>query len=177
MLTTLVGLPAAWIYYGPLPEGQQQVLDDLIDGATNRARETLGWDVERTQAATAKPQAAGDLPVEFEPAEHAFQEQTLASIPAPSEPSHSAETAQNGADFEPLLKQLRHLGVSEYDLETWGEAQSLYRFHCSMPLVLGPLAESSELSQQFEAVTSDPQESIAQVVAEVAQWHAGRQVH
>lgn len=39
MLLTLVGLPAAWIYYGPLPTGAQKVVNRFVDVA----RDALGW--------------------------------------------------------------------------------------------------------------------------------------
>ncbi|QDT01632.1 hypothetical protein [Adhaeretor mobilis] len=177
MLSVLVGLPAAWIYYGPLPKEQQQALDGLIEGLTERGSELLGWggigpDGAPVQAANAKPQAAGGSPESSDLAERAIQVESRAPAPVVPLPSRLQETVQAGSDFEPLLRQLRHLGVSQYDLETWGEAESLYRFHCKVPLV-GP---SAELTQQFEAITADPQDSIAQVVAEVAQWHAGHQI-
>ena len=64
--------------------------------------------------------------------------------------------------------QLRQLGAVEYVLERWGDR--FYRFHCDMPL-----AGNSELTEQFEAVAADPQESIQQVVAQVASWQLARQ--
>ena len=42
MLVTLVGLPAAWIYYGPLPAGPQKVVDRFVEVARN----ALGWKQE-----------------------------------------------------------------------------------------------------------------------------------
>jgi hypothetical protein len=39
MLAVLVGLPAAWIYYGPLPTGAQHAVDRLMAAA----KEAVGW--------------------------------------------------------------------------------------------------------------------------------------
>ena len=39
MLSVLVGLPAAWIYYGPLPTGAQRVVDRFVA----IAKEATGW--------------------------------------------------------------------------------------------------------------------------------------
>ena len=38
-VVTLVGLPAAWIYYGPLPQGAQRVVDRFVEVA----RDAIGW--------------------------------------------------------------------------------------------------------------------------------------
>ena len=70
---------------------------------------------------------------------------------------------------EPLLEQLRTLGAAEYALEQWGTGGQLYRFRCAMRL-----AESDELTRQFEAVAADPLASIKQVVGEVASWRTAR---
>jgi hypothetical protein len=71
--------------------------------------------------------------------------------------------------LDPLLARLRRLGAIEYALEHWGEGGKLYRFHCEMPVGATPL------TQQFEAVTADPQKSIEQVLAEVSSWQLAGQ--
>jgi hypothetical protein len=88
----------------------------------------------------------------------------LEAAPAPA-PTTLAERV------EPLLTQLRQFGVAEYALERWGGDGKLYRFHCEMPLGAG-----AALTQQFEAVTADPEASVEQVVAEVSRWRLSRQV-
>jgi hypothetical protein len=64
---------------------------------------------------------------------------------------------------------LRQLGAVEYALDHWGEAGNLYRFHCEMPV------GATQLTQQFEAIAADPQNSVEQVVAEVTSWQLSRQ--
>jgi hypothetical protein len=85
-----------------------------------------------------------------------------------------ALTAAGTPTFEervaPLLARLRELGVVEYALERWGDSGTLYRFHCEMPL-----AASAQMTQQFEAVADDPQQSVAQVVAQVSEWQVAQQ--
>ena len=57
----------------------------------------------------------------------------------------------------------------EYTLEKWGSAGQLYRFQCKMPL-----AQSNQITQQFEAVAPDPLASVEQVVGEVSSWQMAR---
>ena len=54
MLATLVGLPAAWVYYGPLPHGAQKVVDRFVDVARDTlgikapaAKSSGGWDQDK----------------------------------------------------------------------------------------------------------------------------------
>ncbi|MEQ8208806.1 MAG: hypothetical protein RH917_03160 [Lacipirellulaceae bacterium] len=176
MLTVLVGLPAGWIFYDQLPEEARHALGGIVQAG----KERLGWTT--VDEVAAKPQAMGEpnaLPTQVPPA--LWEDTERAAIPepfesvakaAPSQPVPSQPATKNAQDhLEPLLRQLRELGASQYDLQTWGEAEQFYRFQCEMPL-----SQSSALTQQFEAVASDPHESIAQVVAEVAVWHADRQI-
>jgi hypothetical protein len=39
MMSVLVGLPGAWIYYGPLPSSAQRVVDRFV----TIAKEATGW--------------------------------------------------------------------------------------------------------------------------------------
>ena len=89
------------------------------------------------------------------------------ALPAPAPPSAKAPTTL-AERVEPLLTQLRQYGVAEYALERWGGDGKLYRFHCEMPIAGG------SLTQQFEAVAANPEASVEQVVAEVAQWRTTR---
>ena len=152
MLTVLVGLPAAWVYYGPLPHGAQRVVDRFFTAA----REAVGWDASDAPppvTATAATPTAASAP----------QFVTLPeAAPAPSQPTLAQQ-------MEPLLVQLRQLGVAEYALEPWGQGGRLFRFHCEMPLAAGGAA-----TEQFEAIAADPHASVEQVVADVSSWHAAR---
>jgi hypothetical protein len=89
-------------------------------------------------------------------------------VAAASTPTSASTFAQH---VEPLLAQLRQLGVVEYALERWGDGGKLYRFHCEMPLGV-----EGALTQQFEAVADDPQRSVEQVVAQVSQWQLSQRV-
>jgi len=144
MLAVLVGLPAAWVYYGPLPAGTQRVVDRVVDVA----KSALGWNEQAEAASDLKSAPRYD-----------FSQET------PAADANEAVSQQ----AEPLLAQLRTLGVAEYTLEKWGINGQLYRFCCAMPL-----AQSAEHTRQFEAVAGDPLASIEQVVGEVATWQVAR---
>ena len=51
MLAVLVGLPAAWLYFGPLPKNAQRVVDRVVAAA----KEAVGWDKRHDQRATPQP--------------------------------------------------------------------------------------------------------------------------
>lgn len=178
MLSVLVGLPGAWIYYGPLPTGAQRVVDRFVA----IAKEATGW--KETEA---KPAPTWDFtksaPIVGEgvsensggmnpPAR--YREAPAASfeigsaLPSP-EPAPAKAPSTLAERVEPLLTQLRQYGVAEYALERWGGDGKLYRFHCEMPIGGG------SLTQQFEAVAANPEASVEQVVAEVSQWRVARQ--
>lgn len=186
MLSVLVGLPGAWIYYGPLPTGAQRVVDRVVA----IAKETAGW-----EKAEAKPRPTWDFtksePIASErlgggtggtevmnsPARYAESRSVESpgasleigkALPAIEPPPAKAPTTL-AERVEPLLTQLRQYGVAEYALERWGGDGKLYRFHCEMPIAGG------SLTQQFEAVAANPEASVEQVVAEVAQWRTARE--
>lgn len=161
MLAFLVGLPAAWIYYGPLPERAQRTVDRLI----HDAKEAVGWNK------TSPARATGFATRQQRPAAPGFD----AAAPRPGlvgasggqqEVSTANPTAQK---LEPLLARLRELGVAGYALERWGNGGQWYRFRCEMPLA------ATSAMQQFEAVAVDPQATVEQVVAEVSSWRLAQQ--
>lgn len=179
MLSVLVGLPGAWIYYGPLPTGAQRVVDRFVA----IAKEATGW-----KEAEAKPAPTWDFtksaPIVGEglaensggmnpPAREgdvlAAPLQIGSALPLP-EPAPAKAPSTLAERVEPLLTQLRQFGVAEYALERWGGDGKLYRFHCEMPIGGG------SLTQQFEAVAANPEASVEQVVAEVSQWRLTRQM-
>jgi hypothetical protein len=168
MLSVLVGLPAAWIYYGPLPPDAQRV----VDRVTTVAREAIGW----KQA----PQKTKENWVQVKPESEALSEAPPAPTPIvgvgfpETEPvvatlAGTPKPLSFAERVEPLLARLRQLGASEYALEHWGDGGELYRFHCEMPVAASP-----QLTQQFEAVAADPQATVERVVAEVASWQIAR---
>lgn len=64
-----------------------------------------------------------------------------------------------------LARQLQQLGAVRFRLETWGSHDSSYRFWCEMPLssVDGTVAF-------FEAVASQPEKAMENVVRQVESW-------
>ena len=188
MLSVLVGLPGAWIYYGPLPTGAQRVVDRFVA----IAKEATGW--KETEA---KPQptwdftksapivgtglasdsvsaGGGDAPARYAEESHgeapAAPLQIGSALPLPTaEPVPAKAPTTLAERVEPLLTQLRQFGVAEYALERWGGDGKLYRFHCEMPIAGG------SLTQQFEAVAANPEASVEQVLAEVSEWRLARQ--
>jgi hypothetical protein len=161
MLSVLVGLPAAWIYYGPLPPEGQRVVDRVVSAA----KEAVGWNAPATPSSDARiktdeaPAWSIGAPVAAPPVAPPLVTPVVAIEPAPTRPLSFQE------QVEPLLAQLRQFGVIEYALERWGDGGKLYRFRCEMPL-----GASDQFTQQFEAVAADPQVSVEQVVAEVSLW-------
>lgn len=163
MLLVLVGLPAAWVYYGPLPPGPQRVVDHLI----GVAQTAIGW--EEAPPASEELKAAPRY-VMAPPAVAATprdQQVTLASLTVPAaSPLHSGtDSDQVERQLEPHLSLLRSLGAKEYALEHWGSSGEVYRFHCD--IVWG---ESEDYTRQFEAVSEDPLAAVRQVVGEVTAW-------
>jgi hypothetical protein len=157
MLAVLVGLPAAWIYYGPLPPGAQRAVDRVVEVV----RDTMGWQQPTTDASV--PKAAPRYNV-------AAAESPKISTPTanlPPTPLQAMPTSTGLAEqVKPLLEELRALGSTEYSLEPWGPEGAFFRFCCAMPLV----AQDKHFTQQFEAVAETPRASIEQVVGEVTRW-------
>jgi len=153
MLAVLIGLPAAWVYYGPLPPQAQRVVDRFVVAA----KEAVEWDrLTMTGDSKVTPPGAR-VPV-----------RTVTVSPPPAQQAEMAPQPASLAErVEPLLAQLRNWGAEEYQLEPWGEGGCYFRFSCAMPIVEGAAA-----TQLFEAVAADPQASIERVVADVAAWQA-----
>ena len=150
MLVVLVGLPAAWVYYGPLPPAAQQV----VDRAVEVVKDAVGWEQaledETEIGPVAPPQRFAVAPASYE---------------APIQTVGPTDDLNTQA--KPLLEQLRSMGATEYQLQQWGGQGQFYRFRCSMSL-----AEGEQLTQQFEAITDNPLVSIEQVVGEVTAWRS-----
>jgi hypothetical protein len=179
MLAVLVGLPTAWMYYGPLPPRAQRVVDGLVASAKG----ALDWDRivdgdENSTLPTTAPESEIDTaaPAPASPLQRAGALARISGSPPAEAASPVIQQAQSAEielarRVEPLLAKLRELGVAAYALEPWGGDRQLFRFHCEMPL-----AGSDTITEQFEAIAADPQQSVAQVVADVTNWHASRTV-
>ncbi len=159
MLAVLVGLPAAWVYYGPLPPGAQPAVDRVVEVVRN----ATGWQQPTSETSIQKAAPRYDVAAREAPR---FPS-PVASLPAtaPQAPPMSALTGL-AEQVKPLLEQLRALGSTEYSLEPWGQEGEFFRFRCAMPLV----AQDRQFTQQFEAVAETPRASIEQVVSEVTRW-------
>ena len=197
MLSVLVGLPAAWVYYGPLPPAAMGVVERTI--AT--ARQSLGWESRQSDVAW-QAESQGTAPrfdSSLAAATEALQPQSdevgsilstrpitrdsqfsLASatvpaeapVPPASDPLNAKPLdvdAQLAAQLEPHLSLLRKLGAEEYTLENWGGQGQFYRFRCAT--VWG---DSQDHTRQFEAVDADPLRAVHQVVGEVTAWQNAR---
>ncbi len=161
MLIVLVGLPAAWVYYGPLPPRAQSVVDRVVDVAKGvlGSEQATASDINTVAAPYFDPAVIPSVAIE------SAETPAVATEAAP--PTPAAPTLQE--KLSPLLQQLRALGASEYALEKWGNDGQLYRFRCAMPL-----AQSDQHTQQFEAFHAQPAEAIQQVLAEVGTWETAR---
>ena len=158
MLIVLVGLPGAWVYYGPLPEKAQAFADRVIElGKT-------AWEgeiVETQQELITAPRFASNL----EPVRYDEQIKPASRVTAVSDDSEVSLESQ----VEPHLSVLRSLGASEYALEEWGEEGQLFRFRCKVAL-----GSSDDWTKHFEAVSEDALTAILEVVGEVSSWQNAR---
>jgi len=149
MLTVLIGLPAVWVYFGPLPPAAQQAVDHFVQSV----KETLG-------------QAAPEIAVEQTPVAPKYQapHDTVPARPEAEALLADISRGERSKPLEPLLKKLRDRGVLEYRLEHWGSGW--YRFRCDMPL-----STDVQHARQFEAIAENPLATVQQVVGEVLAWH------
>ncbi|MCG8449580.1 MAG: hypothetical protein MI725_08380 [Pirellulales bacterium] len=159
MFVVLVGLPSAWIYYGPLPVGAQQFVDRVVElGVSALAGETTPHQDKRIAA----PRYSMDVePVHFDP------QISPASFTARAENFQESGTLQE--QLEPHLSVLRKLGAVEYTLEDWGENDQLFRFRCAVSM-----GADDNFTRQFEAVAADTLAAVRQVVGEVSSWQNAR---
>lgn len=162
MLLVLVGLPAVWIVYDPLPDVAKREIARLAKSAV----EATGWLDEDAALIDPKtppvfdPQSPPDLQVR--PASFA------AASPASTQPNATGDD-QIAAELEPHLRFLRGLGVSEYALRPWGAEGRLFRFSCAVPAGL--------MTREFDAVAATPGEAVREVVGEVSSWQNARGEH
>ena len=155
MLLVLVGLPAAWVYYGPLPGGAQRCLNRMME--IGRTALTKGTDSLTAESITAPAYSVVSEPIRYDPqtAPASFTRST-ASL---------AEKSALQEQLEPHLSLLRKLGASEYTLEDWGENGQLVRFRCDVSV-----GSNSDLTRHFEAVAANSLAAVQEVVGEVTSW-------
>lgn len=184
MFGVLVGGPAAWMYYGPLPPSAQRAVDRFVAAA----KETIDWEhldfssfaFDKRQAPkSARPLRAAARALPAAPPFDSSAEQTRApsfadlsgkSAAATSSASTLAPKPINPmAELEPLLSRLRECQVVGYSLQRWGVSGEYYRFSCDMPLT-----SEHQMTEHFEAIAESPIAAVNQVVRDVAAWEAGR---
>ena len=160
MLTVLVGLPAAWIYFDPLPESTQKA----IGRVARTLVQSTGWLDE------AEGQAEDKSPPVFDPLSGvASASYESASSPSPAITQAASPAEPLAARLEPHLSLLRQLGVSEYTLREWGATGTLYRFSCSVT--------AGAITREFDAVSDDPFTAVSEVVGEVTSCQNARSTH
>ncbi|MCH2113410.1 MAG: hypothetical protein MK171_00640 [Pirellulales bacterium] len=168
LLAVLVGLPSAWVYYGPLPAGAQA----LANRVAEIAKSALLGDTVAVQPDPRLGEAAADQravaddwqlaqPVRYQP------DRTL-SKSGIGEKRQSPKTGLR-EQLEPHLSVLRKLGASEYTLEDWGRDGQLVRFRCAVSM-----GEGEDFIRQFEVVAADSLVAVRQVVGEVSSWQNAR---
>jgi hypothetical protein len=178
MLVTLVGLPTAWIYYGPLPAGPQKVVDRFVEVA----KDALGWKSNQTVGSMHEYEKTPPRYDEVVPTpedSHAVSRASYQGQQAPVRLASATETQQPIAlanqvspdadlstQIEPHLNVLRQMGAANYSLEEWGNG---YRFKCAVSL-----AGNIDFTRHFEAVDADPLATVRQVVGEVTAWQNAR---
>ena len=158
MLSVLVGLPTAWMYYGPLPPSAQKVVDRVVEVV----KDATGWQQPHCDSfddKTAPRFAQEPLPTApvVTPATNFAPPVTEAAPPVPA--------ANLQQQLAPLLQQLQAFGPTDYSLEEWGTTGEFFRFRCAMPLGV-----QQGMTRQFEAVAKSPADCVRQVIAEIAQW-------
>ena len=183
MLGCLVAIPLAAIFGGALPK----VVGTLLDGRMPDFSQTSGPPLSEAPpfepiAATPvpdKPVGPGVWPPPTPEVVPAGYE--ASSTPPPSEippprpqpPADAPPTAVAGnesaaaAGFTQIEDQLRQLGASYYRLESWGNDEQLYRFHCRVAL-----GENSSFTHYFEDTDGDPLRAMADVLEQVETWRA-----
>ena len=160
MLVVLVGLPSAWVYYGPLPEGAQKFVGRMVE----ICKEALSGEKNK------HPRNSGITAPRYENAAESLQSDphfTTASFQTIAEEPLQNDTLHD--QLEPHLSVLRKMGASQYSLEDWGKDEQLIRFCCAISL-----GKNQELTRQFEAVAEDSLAAVRQVVGEVSSWQNAR---
>ncbi|MCA9259628.1 MAG: hypothetical protein KDA61_10535 [Planctomycetales bacterium] len=151
MLATLVGIPATWIYLGPLPESGQRFVDRLVHQmrASFSGQETVAESAPAWIPAVPK----------------------VADLPGASSSLSEGESPLDDAqqNVETYLAALRRMGALEYRLTRWGSSGRFYRFVCWVPL-----DSSEEHVQQFESIAEDPSSCVEEVLAQATACHAER---
>lgn len=184
MLVTLVGLPAAWVYFGPLPPGPQRVIDRFMDVARNAlGLEQNAGACEQRNLGVA-PRFQEEVPIDKQDEAPSFEGNTdvsgdsqisLVSAALPQKPAAATRIVESAhahlaEELEPHLSLLRSLEAVDYKLEQWGATGKQYRFSCSIPL-----GTNDAFTRHFDAISTDPVAAVREVVGEITSWQNANQ--
>lgn len=170
MIGTLIVGALAYRAYGPQLEKLEPVVTRLREMAAE------AWSPDTTSEPLAELQTPpAEFRAEAEPLYVPMRDaQVQPASTFPSEPSPLAEVpSADPVDEDPpvssVVRELNHLGVTEYSLNPWGDGGQFYRFRCQ-----APWGDGGRYSRQFEAIAADPSEAARQVLAQVQQWQLAR---
>lgn len=160
----------AYRVYGP-PVGD---LAGLLDRMVDTAKSAVG----SSEPPTKQPQAAGPpvfdsaLLGQLAPASSNASTADMVPLNQPmAELPPLLPVGERGltlpTSVTPLVEQLRGLGAGQFQLAPWGGQHTMQRFVCR-----APLPGESGFFRHFEAVATDAQSAVAQVVQDVTQWRA-----
>jgi|GEM_PF-1376898 len=201
MLVVLVGLPSAWVYYGPLPPAAMGVVQRTIAAAKQsfglaahhsdntwqdkpsrtapRFDASLATATGILQKQSADLQAAKPLPPVNRDSQFSLASATIPVARQPAGPQkvpvHSPAVSPTELD-QKLAKQLEpHLSL----LRSQGAAEYTLEnwggggqfYRFRCAIAWG---ESEDYTRQFEAIAADPMRAVYQVVGEVTAWQNAR---
>lgn len=134
-------------------------LSQAADGRNNSIQPTK-WEIPAEVASH-----SGGMPTFSRPDTDPIDDLPLPSdrLTAPQIPS----TGMINENTTDLQAELDRLGATYYRLESWGNAQRVYRFHCTVTIKIG----LAEYSRRFEATAESPESAMQQVRNEVQSWH------
>lgn len=200
MLATLVGLPAAWLYYGPLPPAAQRV----VDQATCSIREAIGLPPSDPRGPTSSALShrdAAPAPAFVSATARASAVEgiaTAAAHPRALPRSPAASPAANPSGFHPLgeegVPRVSRAPASspgeggQLDAQTEGLFEQLRQLGAADYQLRQwgtsgdlyrfecsmPLAANPEHTRHFEAVAGSPRASVERVMSEVSSWQLAR---
>lgn len=125
--------------------------DDVAGGGFNAASYRPGY----------VPESAAPVAPVLPDSDNVSRPATERVTPLTAEQAGSNATTSN-ANLEGYESQLRAMGAVRYRLERWGEEGQLFRFWCETPLAPGSTATAF-----WEAISSRPEEAMADVIRQI----------
>ncbi|MEX2171023.1 MAG: hypothetical protein WD851_17015 [Pirellulales bacterium] len=157
MLGTLAVGVMAWLVYGPPPER----LAPVVNRAVELVNQTFGRErTEPVAPALPAPQfaAIGDASATRLPPGVALRVDEEVA-PATFADDSTVES------LDKLLDRLHSLGATDAELKPWGSAGQTYRCQCHLAV-----ADNPGLVRHFDAIATDAQAAVEQVLAEVERF-------